>query len=157
MRCFYARATLTTQQISNRLLVSRSLAALPPSLNDSAYLHSLLRSLSNELHPIPARVDAYSSGLSLFPALDDTTYSEIPSLPHVDHCLRLLDASLLGQWADGDEVSCQDAAVSEIERSADFGGHLLSLITAVDIVSRDKSDEGAQANGSLLFLVCVTQ
>lgn len=154
MNPFLRLTDINTQQISNRLLVSRSLSALLPSLNDSAYLPNLLRSLSNELHSIPARVAAYSSGLSLFPTLDDTTYSEIPSLPHIDHCLRLLDASLLGQWADRDDVSCQDAAISEIERSSDFGGHLLSLIVAVDIVSRNKNDNGAREHGTLLPLVC---
>lgn len=64
-----------------------------PSL-PAELLSPVLQSLLAELALLPPRIDAYASGLALLPP----AAQDAPDLEHVDHCLRIIDAFLLGLW-----------------------------------------------------------
>lgn len=121
-------------QISNRLLISLSLAALPPSVHHSTGLSTILSSLEAELVPLSARVSAYAAGLPLLPAVSADSHADLPSLSHIDNCLRLLDAYLLGRWED--DYAIDGVAVLDNARKNGFGSTLLILCVSVDVVSR---------------------
>ncbi|KAH9922543.1 hypothetical protein B0H21DRAFT_701490 [Amylocystis lapponica] len=118
--------------ISNRLLLSQALVILPPSLHDPVHLPTLLRSFSLELSPLPFRISAYTSGLSLFPS---SSPSDTPSFLHIDNCLRLLDSFLLGRWADNPDAPGTRELASL--RKDSLSESLVALCVACDVVSRD--------------------
>ncbi|GBE87659.1 predicted protein [Sparassis crispa] len=123
--------------ISNRLLISHALTGLPSSSNISTHLSSLLRSLTTELKPIPSRVSAFTSGLPLFPSPSSSSYMDIPSLVHVDHCLQLLDSYLLGRWTDSGAENSHDTRRLNAQREDGLGEKLMALCVACDVQSRD--------------------
>ncbi|KAF9239241.1 hypothetical protein BU15DRAFT_74666 [Melanogaster broomeanus] len=88
----------STNQPSARFFISHALAALPPSILAVQHLTVLLTSLRTELSLLEPRIMAYESGLQLLP-LPNRTNINVPSLYHIEACLRLLDSYLLGQWA----------------------------------------------------------
>ncbi|CAL1709185.1 unnamed protein product [Somion occarium] len=122
--------------ISNRLLVSSALSALSPSAYSSSQLPTLLHSLSAELQPISSRISSYTSGFSLFPPLTPASHLHTPSLLHIDNCLRLLDSSLLGRWADSDNPVLDDLRHISSRRIKELSSKLISLCVAADIASR---------------------
>ncbi|KAI0088819.1 hypothetical protein BDY19DRAFT_890661 [Irpex rosettiformis] len=120
--------------ISNRLLISLSLEALPPSLHSPACLPIVLNSLKVELSPLSSRVLSYITGLPILPTLSAESYMDIPSLSHIDKCLRLVDAYLLGRW--GDDDSTDGTTLLDAARNEGFGSTLITLCCAADIISR---------------------
>ncbi|KAI0076532.1 hypothetical protein K474DRAFT_1597837 [Panus rudis PR-1116 ss-1] len=136
--------------ISTRLLISYTLAALPPSSHSTAHLPQLLASLTNELEHIPTRISSYTSGLSLLPPFSAETQTYTPSFLHVDNCLRLLDSYLLGRWKEKrkDRGRLEHSDENEEKGEVDLRGEgsavterlsetLMSLYVAVDILSRE--------------------
>lgn len=123
-------------KISNRLLVSVTLIALPPHLHSAHPLSSVLNTLSSELDSISSRVSAYSSGLSLFPSSLSSSSLDSPSLLLIDNCLRLLDSFLLGRWtAEVEEGYGNDRLGSQ--REGGLATALMNLCAACDVISRD--------------------
>ncbi|KAI0746859.1 hypothetical protein C8Q80DRAFT_1104533 [Daedaleopsis nitida] len=124
--------------ISNRLLISQALVVVAPSAHALAHLASLLRSLTAEISLLPARLAAYTSGLSLFPPQGPLSYKETPSLLHLDNCLRLLDSCLLGSWSiSSEESTTQTQKLNEL-RCENFSRAVLSLCVICDTIFRDK-------------------
>ncbi|KAI0694225.1 hypothetical protein BC835DRAFT_1274905 [Cytidiella melzeri] len=122
--------------VSNRLLASQALAALPAALHTSTCLPTMLSSMRAELEPLSARVSAYATGLPILPTLVAESRADFPSLSHIDNCLRLLDSYLLGRWEEDDSVDGQ--ALLDSARDDGFGSTLVELCIAVDIISRAK-------------------
>ncbi|KAI0372028.1 hypothetical protein BV20DRAFT_1034890 [Pilatotrama ljubarskyi] len=123
--------------VSNRLLISQALAIVSPSAHTLSHLPALLHSLTAELNPIPLRVDAYISGLSLIPSEGPSSYMYTPSLLHLDNCLRLLDSCLLGSWSiSGEEMAAQAARLEEL-RGRDFAKGLIALCACCGIILMD--------------------
>ncbi|OCH93315.1 hypothetical protein OBBRIDRAFT_725065 [Obba rivulosa] len=128
--------------VSNRLLISRSLVVLPPSMHGRKHLPVLLKSLSSELAPLPVRITAYASGLSILPPSTDR---DLPSLQHIDDCLRLLDSFLLDRWSvEEDDNDLSPAAQLDIQRQAGLGEALMALCITCDILSRDTPHHESQ-------------
>ncbi|KAI0826539.1 hypothetical protein BC628DRAFT_1320044 [Trametes gibbosa] len=123
--------------ISNRVLISQSLAAISSSMHNITHLTPLLHSLSLEISPLPSRVRAYTSGLSLIPPQGSTSFMDTPSLLHLDNCLRLLDSCLLGSWSiSSEELNVQNTQLDGLRKQA-FADALLALCVACDIVCLD--------------------
>ncbi|KAG6379771.1 hypothetical protein JVT61DRAFT_10308 [Boletus reticuloceps] len=98
LRTEYTAARTQEVQPSTRFFISHSLATLPPSLLVDQYLPKLLVNLRAELSLLEPRITAYESGIPLIPPAG-INRSEIPSLYHIEACLRLLDSYLLGHWS----------------------------------------------------------
>ncbi|KAI0635244.1 hypothetical protein C8Q77DRAFT_1054507 [Trametes polyzona] len=123
--------------ISNRLLISQSLAIVSPSAHNLSHLPTLLQTLTAEINPLPSRVSAYTSGLSLFPPQGPTSFKDTPSLLHLDNCLRLLDSCLLGSWSiSADELGTQAAQIDQL-REQGFAKSLVALCVACGIILLD--------------------
>lgn len=144
-------------QVSNRLLISHALAAVLPSAHALTHLPALLHTLTAEINLLPSRVDAYTSGLSLFPPQGPSSYVETPSLRHLDDCLRLLDTCLLGLWSIPGED--EDARVQELTklREGGFAAGLIALCVSCNTILQDNNlQEHRQAGGiSINFDVVV--
>ncbi|KAI0674378.1 hypothetical protein C8Q78DRAFT_967086 [Trametes maxima] len=127
-----------TDIVSSRLLISQALAVAPPSAHTISYLPSLLHSLSAEMNSLPSRVDAYISGLSLFPPQGPSSYLDTPSLLHLDNCLRLLDSCLLGSWSiPVEDIPTQAAMLTEL-REQGFVKALIALCTTCGIIMQEQ-------------------
>ncbi|PCH45061.1 hypothetical protein WOLCODRAFT_155076 [Wolfiporia cocos MD-104 SS10] len=122
--------------VSNRLLLSFALNALPSTMQSVVNLSSLLSSLVREIAPTTSRISAYASGLSILPALSPSSYLDFPSFMHADNCLRLMDAFLLGQWRDEDDDVTSLALIAA--RDQGLVGSLIALCAICDVMSRDK-------------------
>ena len=128
-------------QISSRLLVSHALAAISPSAHTLSHLPALLHSLHAELHPLPSRVHAYTSGLSLFPPQGPSSYMDTPSLLHLDNCLRLLDSYLIGSWTiPPEDTSSQPASMDQFRDQGNVKA-LVALCVSCTIIQLDKDLE----------------
>ncbi|KAI0937575.1 hypothetical protein AcV7_003573 [Taiwanofungus camphoratus] len=123
--------------ISNRLLISLTLTALPPPFHKHQHISSLLTSFTLELGPLSSRLSAYTSGLSLLPSLSSASSLDSISFSHVDNCLRLLDSFLLGCWADAEAEELPDSRRLNAEREEGLGDALMALCTACGVISRD--------------------
>ncbi|CCM05861.1 uncharacterized protein FIBRA_08097 [Fibroporia radiculosa] len=123
--------------ISNRLLISMALTALPSHMQSSAHLPPVLKGLTLEIRSVSSRISAYITGLSLIPLLSSTTYLDTPSLLHVDNCLQLLDTFLLGRWANQPDAGkmCMDRLSAQREKG--LAKALINLCVACDAISRD--------------------
>ncbi|GJE86670.1 hypothetical protein PsYK624_027510 [Phanerochaete sordida] len=122
--------------ISNRLLLSHTLALLPHGfLVPSSHLPIICSSLGTELSPLPGRVSAYATGLALIPKLDAETHMDVVSLGHTDNCLRLVDSCLLGREAD------QEGDVDILRLRQDLPTALVSLCVATDALCRLEASE----------------
>ncbi|KAH9896941.1 hypothetical protein C8Q73DRAFT_643153 [Cubamyces lactineus] len=127
--------------ISSRLLVSHALAVISPSAHTVSHLPALLHSLHAELHPLPSRVHAYTSGLSLFPPQGPSSYMDTPSLLHLDNCLRLLDSYLIGSWSiHSEDISALPANLDEL-RDQENVKALVALCISCTIIQLDKDLE----------------
>ncbi|RPD65599.1 hypothetical protein L226DRAFT_543211 [Lentinus tigrinus ALCF2SS1-7] len=127
--------------ISNRLLISQALVVVSPSAHTFSHLPSLIQSLTSELNLLPSRVDAYISGLLLFPPEGPTSYMDTPSILHLDNCLRLLDSCLLGSWSiTGDEVGAQTQRLNAL-REEGFARAVVALCVSCNIILQDNSLE----------------
>lgn len=80
----------------------------------------------------------------LIPELTASTHTELVSFSHVDSCLRLLDGSLLGRWADS------EGDVDVLELRKDLPGSLISLCVAADVLSRVDEYAEYKINGMCL-------
>ncbi|KAI0659223.1 hypothetical protein C8Q70DRAFT_915843 [Cubamyces menziesii] len=130
-----------SDMISSRLLVSHALAAISPSAHTLSHLPALLHSLHAELHPLPSRVHAYTSGLSLFPPQGPSSYMDTPSLLHLDNCLRLLDSYLIGSWTiPPEDTSSQPASMDQF-RDQENVKALVALCVSCTIIQLDKDLE----------------
>ncbi|KAI0360602.1 hypothetical protein OH77DRAFT_1493053 [Trametes cingulata] len=127
--------------VSNRLLISQALAIVTPSAHTLSHLPALLHSLTAELNPIPSRVDAYISGLSLFPPEGPSSYIDTPSLLHLDNCLRLLDSCLLGTWSISPEETPIQATRLEELREQEFAKALIALCACCGVILLDSDFE----------------
>ncbi|EKM56922.1 uncharacterized protein PHACADRAFT_172620 [Phanerochaete carnosa HHB-10118-sp] len=141
---------LNSEIISNRLLLSYTLALLPrSSLVPSNHLPIIVLSLGSELAPLPDRVSAFTSGLALIPELDSSTHMEVVSLNHIDNCLRLADCCLLARGADGEE----DINILQLKK--DLPGTLISLCVAADTLSRVDEYVEYKSNGTWPCICCL--
>jgi hypothetical protein len=122
-------------QPSARFFVSHSLATLPPSLLAGQYLPTLLVNLRAELSLLEPRITAYESGLPLLP-LTGINQSDVPSLYHIEACLRLLDSYLLGLWS-----SAGDRSSSGLSHMSGFTSELMSLCVASSSFLEESEEE----------------
>ncbi|KAH8083331.1 hypothetical protein BXZ70DRAFT_900832 [Cristinia sonorae] len=127
----------TETAISNRLLITYILSALPPRFNLSSHLDPLLSELLAETEHVPSRIICYASGLPLAPSLSPSSRMHTFSFLQVDHCLRLLDSYLLGRWSDPVENVPLKTRELEPELSH-LPTRLIALCSAADITSRDE-------------------
>lgn len=74
-------------------------------------------------------------------------HTEIVSLTHVEHCLRMLDACLLGRWQDDEDHDAQGASPLRTEREKDLHKSLVALCIAADILSREDEYASCRAPG----------
>ncbi|CDO70629.1 hypothetical protein BN946_scf184748.g27 [Trametes cinnabarina] len=131
--------------ISSRLLMSQALVSVLPSTHRFPQLGALLRTLLSELTLLPSRVDAYVSGLSLFPPPGPLSHADTPSLLHLDNCLRLFDSCLLGSWSvSAEEVETLSVKVEELRQRHLVEG-LLALCVSCAIIQMDGELEGHRA------------
>lgn len=138
---------LKERQISNRLLVSYTLGRMTPSFISCAQLPRLLSCLQKELSHLQSRLDAYVNGLAFFQHLSPSSYEEVSSLSHIDNCLRLLDACLLGQWDQHipQEVGAEEVGRKEIDtdsimrqaRKDALGEQLIVLCITCEVLARE--------------------
>lgn len=118
-----------------------------PSAHTLAHLPSLMQSLTSELSLLPSRVDAYISGLSLFPPQGPSSHIDTPSILHLDNCLRLLDSCLLGSWSiSGEETSAQAQSLNAL-REGGFAKGVMALCVSCNIILQDSSLEEHRATG----------
>ena len=101
-----------------------------------------------ELQLLPDRVSGYISGLPLFPPLEASTHTEIVSLTHVEHCLRMLDACLLGRWQDEEEHDVPGASPLRTEREEALHKSLVALCISAEILSREDEYAGYRIPGT---------
>ncbi|KAF9652285.1 hypothetical protein BDM02DRAFT_3089375 [Thelephora ganbajun] len=126
-------------QISNCLLVTRSLSTLPPSLLHHSYIATVSLMLRSELSHIPPRISAYLTGLPLLPQI--RTDFSAPSFACVESCLKLLESYLLERWDHkgmDDDVPLYEAL--NPSRNEIIEG-ILSCSLATDILIREADDE----------------
>ncbi|KAF8137030.1 hypothetical protein EV363DRAFT_1156822 [Boletus edulis] len=122
-------------QPSTRFFISHSLATLPPSLLVDQYLPKLLVNLRAELSLLEPRITAYESGIPLIPP-SGIHRSEIPSLYHIEACLRLLDSYLLGHWS-----SAGDHSSTTLSHVSGFTSELMSLCIASSSLLEESEEE----------------
>ncbi|KZT68954.1 hypothetical protein DAEQUDRAFT_307759 [Daedalea quercina L-15889] len=130
------------ETISNRLLVSTALAALPSACQDTAHASSLLHAFHHELDPLPSRLSIYESGLPILSEPSVSASVDAPGFGHADNCLRLLDSYLLGRWTNNDssQGSSADARLDP-GREDDLAAGIASLCCVCDVVARDLEHE----------------
>ncbi|KAI0777752.1 hypothetical protein BD413DRAFT_467628 [Trametes elegans] len=127
--------------ISSRLLISQALTQVAPSTHTVSHLPALLHSLSAEINPLPARISAYLSGLSLFPPEGPSSYLDTPSLLHIDNCLRLLDSCLLGSWSiSAEDIDTQTSQLEEL-RETHFAESVVALCVGCSVILLDRDFE----------------
>lgn len=131
----------TSDIVSNRVLISIALSAVPPLLHSAAQLPTVLKSLTAELSVVSSRVSAYETGLSLVPSASSSLL-KTPSLLHILNCLHLLDSSLLGRWANHGTDNDPGTDRLGLQREAGLGAALMTLCVACDVISRE--DEYAE-------------
>ncbi|KIJ09076.1 hypothetical protein PAXINDRAFT_182178, partial [Paxillus involutus ATCC 200175] len=129
----------STNQPSARFFISHTLAALPPSILRVQYLSALLTSLRTELGLLEPRITAYESGLQFLP-LPSRTNTDVPSLYHIEACIRLLDSYLLGQWSSANTNAEQTSSIA-LAHSAGFTSELLSLCVVSSVLMRETVNE----------------
>ncbi|KAF8531325.1 hypothetical protein JB92DRAFT_3138865 [Gautieria morchelliformis] len=112
---------------STRLLASHALSRTPPSLYPDEMLPVVLQSLLTELALLRPRLDAYTSGFALLPA---KTHG-IPDLEHIDYCLRIIDAFLLGSWSPS-----IGTATLDVERE-NLAAGLVALCIVISILNAE--------------------
>lgn len=99
------------------------------------YLPTLLATLRAELGLLEPRITAYESGLPLLPPTS-VNQSDMPSLYHIEACLRLLDSYLLGHWSPaGDRFTGGLLHVTE------FTSELISLSVASSGLLEESEEE----------------
>lgn len=127
---------------------------LPPSLLNPQHLPLLRLTLKSELCRIPPRVTAYLSGLSLLPSVSPTSHLDTPSFEHIEHCLRLLDSYLLGQWLHDEEDILRKESLNT-DHGDDLTGGLLALCVAAEIIITDPKYSHRQKIGrsTLCFML----
>lgn len=91
------------------------------------YLPTLLVNLRTELSLLEPRITAYESGLPLLPPTS-ISRRDIPSLFHIEACLRLLDSYLLGHWSSTN--SADDESSIGLSHMSGFTSELMSLCVA---------------------------
>ncbi|TFY69847.1 hypothetical protein EVJ58_g195 [Rhodofomes roseus] len=132
------------ETISNRLLVSTALAALPSSCQDIVHISSLLRIFQHELAPLPSRISVYGSGLPILSPLSASSSLDAPSFGHADNCLRLLDSYLLGRWTSSGSSQSQGSSADtrlDSDREEGLAAGIVSLCSVCDVVARDPEHE----------------
>ena len=135
---FLYRALSHEVQPSARFFVSRSLATLPPSLLTAQYLPTLLVNLRAELTLLEPRITAFESGLPLLPSTG-TNRRDIPSLYHIEACLRLLDSYLLGHWSSADPAG--DECLIELSHMNGFASELMALCVASNFSEEEEEED----------------
>ncbi|KAJ8523254.1 hypothetical protein ONZ45_g280 [Pleurotus djamor] len=118
--------------VSTKLLLSHSMAALSPSHISSNHLPRLLATLKDSLKYFDERLEAYCSGLSLSSPTDPSNI--LPSqLLHTQNCLSLLESYSLDNWSkDADKVP----EVISPQRYNWLPEGLLSLSIVCEIIQR---------------------
>ena len=91
--------------------------------------------LRAELSLLEPRITAYDSGLPLLPPTG-TNQSNMPSLYHIEACLRLLDSYLLGLWS-----SAGDSPSNELSHMSGFTLELISLCVASSSFLEESEEE----------------
>ncbi|KAF9220721.1 hypothetical protein BS17DRAFT_713477 [Gyrodon lividus] len=136
-------------QPSARFFISHTLAALPPSIIGVEYLSALLTSLRTELCLLEPRVTAYESGLELLP-LPSRANTDVPSLYHIEACLRLLDSYLLGQWSSTN-IDVERTSSIGLAGADGFASELLFLciVSSVSMGESINDEEAAIARKCL--------
>lgn len=94
--------------------------------------------LRAELGLIPPRVNAYISGLALFPPQFPASLSEQPSFEHIENCLKLLDSWLLGS-------DKRDLLQNDWNRG--LANELVALGIISELLSHSAEDEHRRAIG----------
>lgn len=126
---------LTCTKISNRLLVSTTLAQLPPTHLIPYSLPAIIAALRAELGHLPGRISSFASGLPLFPTFGAATHTEVISLSHIDNCVRLLDFCVAEYWRGNDTALEGDPC--DTQSAQDMPAYLSSLCIATDVLCRD--------------------
>jgi hypothetical protein len=144
------------KQISTRLLITHTLSTLPPFLLSPQHFPAILCTLRSELHPIPPRIAAYISGLSLFPPSSPTSYTDTPSFEHVENCMRLLDSFLLGSWAsphkeDDEEIDAMRKLNND--REDGLSDELVALCNASELLIQSQDTDIGEYLSSLTSVV----
>ncbi|KAI0053231.1 hypothetical protein FA95DRAFT_1482207 [Auriscalpium vulgare] len=125
-----------------RQLLTQALAKVPPSLHQPSAFVTLHKSLIAELSLVPSRLVAYDAGLPLIPDPAPPGFAqEAPELAHIEACLVILDAFLLGRWAESDERPslCDDVVNGEKQEELIDG--LMSLCVACNAMLRGSADD----------------
>lgn len=102
--------------------------------------------MRSELALVPRRLDALASGLPLLSLSSSSPYPGTPSLHHIEHCLRLFDAYLLGSQSE------REVEKTEFQhyRKDGFSNDLISLIAYADLIGQDHGYRELLAVGMFL-------
>ncbi|KAK0202414.1 hypothetical protein DFS33DRAFT_1339929 [Desarmillaria ectypa] len=108
--------------VSTSLLITRTLAALPPSFLPTVHFTSLLKSLRYHLDkPFPSTTVRHDKSIDF---------------PNTHHILRLLDSFLLGQWAGPGYSSARSRNLLEEARDDWVLNGLISCAVRAEIAMR---------------------
>lgn len=118
-------------------MVSQALSTLTPSLHSPTHLPSLLAALLSELGPLPSRISTYVSGLPLIPPITPSSHQDIPSIWHIENCLKLIDHYLLNRWGDIPSDLPFDIRDPPSPQLKELCEALVSTCVASDIILRD--------------------
>lgn len=132
-------------------MVSQALAALTPSLQSPIHLPVLISSLLSELKPIPSRISTYVAGLSLLPTLASSSHQDVPTIQHIEYCVRLVDQYLLNRWADPPADFTFNLRNQPAEKTRELGDALVSVCIASDIILRDAEMKDYHEAGMSVF------
>lgn len=125
---------------SLRLLLSGALASLPSSCLQLSHFRPIHDTLLSELALLPSRLTAYEAGLPLIPEsyTSASLIDSMPSLEHIEHCLRIVDGYLLGlgTWNDDgagkkEETSCARVTDGHEQEGLASGLATLSIVTTI--------------------------
>ncbi|KAH7882443.1 hypothetical protein F5I97DRAFT_1816896, partial [Phlebopus sp. FC_14] len=123
---------------SARFFISLTLATLPRSSLETEHVVALLNTLRSELGLLEARIVAYASGLPLLPPISGTR-TDVPSLHHVEACLRLMDSYLQQKWSTQHAEDDETIPPLSLDLVKDFTSELLSLSIVSEASMREAS------------------